>query len=106
MLFRSTIFRFPGGSHARGTDMRRFIVENGYNYVDWNCIGGDTATIAPVPVENIVSEVKRTFNSANSNSITLLLHDTSSKRTSAEALPEIISFFREMGYEFVTIPNF
>ena len=34
------------------------------------------------------------------NSVVVLMHDAGSKKATAEALPTIISYFRDRGYEF------
>ena len=34
------------------------------------------------------------------NSVVVLMHDAGNKQATAEALPTIISYFRERGYEF------
>ena len=36
----------------------------------------------------------------NKNSVVLLMHDAETKKATAEALSQIINWFRENGYEF------
>ena len=36
----------------------------------------------------------------NKNSVIVLMHDAQAKKVTADALPQIISYLREQGYEF------
>ncbi len=106
---RSNIMRFPGGSsnvvsakYCKGlmTDLTTRMESLGYSYYDWNVSSGD-ASAARVPAETIVNNV---LNGAKGkNSICVLMHDTSAKTTTVEALPAIIEGLDAMGFRFAPI---
>ncbi|MDO4608674.1 MAG: polysaccharide deacetylase family protein [Clostridia bacterium] len=103
---RSNIFRFPGGSsntvsakYSSGimTDLTARMPSLGYSYFDWNVDSGD-ARAARVPTQTIVNNV---LNGARGkSSICVLMHDTSAKTTTVEALPAIIEGLHNMGFRF------
>ena len=105
------IIRFPGGSsntmyyRASGDPLMMIrltqaVRDRGYQYVDWN-VSSEDATGANVPVETIIrSSCKR-----KDSDICLLMHDTSSKKTTIQALPQIIQFYKNLGYRFGTLTS-
>lgn len=66
-------------------------------HVDWNALTGDAETTNPT-IEFEMERMKQTVN--HKNSVVILMHDAPSKKVTAEALPQIISWLRENGYEF------
>ena len=52
-----------------------------------------------LPVEKLIARTDETVK--NQNSVVLLMHDSQEKVTTVEALPQIIAYFRDRGYEFV-----
>lgn len=99
--------RFPGGSnntvsynYGGKNIMNTLIVEEsskGYFYVDWNVDSGDADKITEPKqyiLNKVISEAK------GQNNIIVLLHDAPSKSTTAEVLPEIISYLKSQGYTF------
>lgn len=106
---RSNIIRFPGGSsnmvsaqYCKGlmTDLTVRMPSLGYSYYDWNVSSGD-ASAARVPAATIVNNV---LNGAKGkNSICVLMHDTSAKSTTVEALPAIIEGLDAMGFRFAPL---
>ena len=103
------IMRHPGGSsnsifkkHNRDPQfMDRLCVallDSGYQFVDWNLDSRD-ATGNNVPVNVIVRSACQTAHHIQC----LLMHDTGAKRTTVQALPQIIRFFKQQGYEFGVI---
>lgn len=102
----SKVIRFPGGgsnkvskSYCKGvmTRLTNQVKIKGYAYFDWNVDSGD-ASAKNVPAKTIVNNV---LNAATKkNSICVLMHDTSSKKTTVEALPEILKGLKSMGYRF------
>lgn len=101
------LVRFPGGSsntvsrnYCSGimSTLAQRLVEQGYQYYDWNVSSSD-ASAATVDTETIVSSscVEGYPN------VMLLFHDSASKTTTVEALPRIIEFYRDRGYEFKAI---
>ena len=100
------IIRFPGGSsnlvskkYNQGIMSRLVssVQEKGYSYFDWNCDSGD-ASGNRVPPATLVSNVKK--QTGHQKKVVLLMHDTDAKGTTAEALPEIIQFYKDCGYRF------
>lgn len=102
----TTLIRFPGGSsnqvskkYNEGlmTRLTKLVTQKGYYYFDWNVDSGDAST-GLLEKEKIVENV---LNGAkNKKSICVLMHDTASKTTTVEALPEIIEGLWKMGYHF------
>lgn len=103
------IMRHPGGSsnsifkkHNRDPQfMDRLCVallDSGYQFVDWNLDSRD-ATGNNVPVNVLVRSACQTAHHIQC----LLMHDTGAKRTTVQALPQIIRFFKQQGYEFGVI---
>ena len=103
------IMRHPGGSsnsifkkYNRDPQfMDRLCVallDSGYQFVDWNLDSRD-ATGNNVPVNVLVRSACQTAHHIQC----LLMHDTGAKRTTVQALPQIIRFFKQQGYEFGVI---
>lgn len=100
------IMRFPGGSsntvskkYCKGimTKLTRQVQSKGYVYVDWNVDSGD-ASGNNIAASKLVSNIKA--NSKGKGDICVLMHDTGAKKTTVEALPQIISYLRSQGYKF------
>ncbi len=91
-------FRFPGGSSNKlgKIDMNEvveFLKEQGVEYYDWNISSGDGGgTLMPtdVIVENCTKNIMRYDTSI------ILMHDSASKTTTVEALPQIIEAIQAM----------
>lgn len=105
---RTNIIRFPGGSS--NTVSRKYcdgimsritkgVQDMGYQYYDWNCSSND-ATGNNVAVETLVSSCKKV---PSSNTVIVLMHDTNAKKTTVEALPQIIEYYQSCGYSFAAI---
>ncbi len=97
------LFRFPGGlAGGKYADLKnqakQLLLENQIVNVDWNALSGD-AEANSLPVEKLIARTDETVK--NQNSVVLLMHDSQEKVTTVEALPQIIAYFRDRGYEFV-----
>ena len=102
--YHSPYVRFPGGSsntisrnYSKGI-MSKLAVElhnRGYEYYDWNISSAD-ASGASVSVDKII----RSSTSASNGTLMILFHDTYGKDTTVKALPTIIEYYLELGYEF------
>lgn len=86
------IVRFPGGSSNKTSkvdmqDVITYLTEQGMTYFDWNVSSGDAAS-------NYVSANQIANNVLNNvwkfDSVIVLMHDSSAKSTTVEALPVII----------------
>lgn len=104
----SKIVRFPGGSsntiskrYSIGimSEATKKVLEEGYTYFDWNVDSQDAggAKNADEVFENVISGLK----SGRENIV--LMHDSAGHTATLEALPRIIKFCREEGYEFNNI---
>ncbi len=102
---RSKVIRFPGGSS--NTVSRNYKVgimsalvkevrDRGYQYFDWNISSAD-ANGNTMPTSTIIRESTAGGGYKNVN---LLMHDTSAKTTTVEALPSIIEYYLDLGYSF------
>ena len=102
--------RFPGGS--TNTVSRRYggkglmkqlkaeVEQKGWQWVDWNvcaedAVGGHPS--ADTIYRNVVHETGEQTNCI------VLMHDSSSTRTTAEALPDIIRWYADQGFTFLTV---
>lgn len=100
--YNSHLFRFPGGSvGGKYAEIKSQAIEllkqNDIMYVDWNALTGDAETNNL----SIGLEIKRLQETISGrNSVVLLMHDAQAKTVTAEALPQIISYLKEQGYEF------
>ena len=100
--FMPTLIRFPGGSvngynAGRSDAFKQAAADQGWHYFDWNVSIGDS-TQPPAPVEALVENIKR--ESEGCNSCCVLMHDSDFKPTTADALPQIIDYFKSQGYSF------
>lgn len=95
--------RFSGGSanyishdYTPGimTYLTQEVQNRGYQYFDWNCSSGDGRD--DVPVEELVAAAT----SSEWDTTVLLSHDASGKEATLEALPQIIEFYLNNGFEF------
>lgn len=100
--YNSHLFRFPGGlTGGKYADIKNeakeLLSQNDILHVDWNALSGDAETTTPT-IEYEMEKIQQTV--ANKNSVIILMHDAQAKAVTAEALPQIISWLRENGYEF------
>ena len=101
--YNSHLFRFPGGlSGGKYAEVKQqanqLLRENNIIHVDWNALTGD-AEIKEPTIEFEVQRLKET--TQGKNSVVILMHDAQAKKVTAEALPQIISYLKEQGYELV-----
>lgn len=102
--------RFPGGS--TNTVSRRYggkglmkqlkaeVEQKGWHWVDWNVCAEDAVGGHPSAgtiYRNVVHETGQQTNCI------VLMHDSASTRTTAEALPDIIQWYADNGYTFLTV---
>lgn len=103
---RARIMRFPGGSsnsiYRKYNSDPKFmdrlcvaLLDSGYQFVDWNLDSGD-ARGNNIAADRLVPSAC----GSRHNIQCLLMHDTGAKRTTVTALPQIIRYFKQHGYEF------
>lgn len=105
--FSTRAIRFPGGhmtwekKDAKGMeDMDKALADKDYHQVDWNSLSKD----AEGPHKNAVQLKQEVINTMGSKQkLIILMHDTYGKEETAKALPEIIKYLKEQGYEFKTL---
>ena len=76
------------------------VTDSGLMYMDWNVSSGD-AEGNNRPVNLIIKNVTGGFKHNRNNVV--LMHDTSAKQTSADALQSIIAYGKNNGYSFYPI---
>lgn len=102
--------RFPGGSTntvsrrygGRGLmqQLKEEVTAKGYAYVDWNVCAEDAVGGKPSAgtiFRNIVRET------GEQTQCIVLMHDSATTRTTAEALPDIIQWYKDNGFTFLTV---
>ena len=102
--------RFPGGSTntvsrrygGRGVmaELKQQCAEKGYAYVDWNVCAEDAVGGKPSAgtiYRNVVRET------GEQTQCIVLMHDSATTRTTAEALPDIIQWYKDQGFAFCTV---
>ena len=104
--FSTRVIRFPGGywSWEGRTAMKESMEQNGYYNVDWNALNKD-AEGKQKNADELLQSTKETVEALgpDADSIVLLMHDTYGKEETVKALPQIIEYFQEKGFEFRTI---
>lgn len=102
--------RFPGGS--TNTVSRRYggkglmkqlkaeVEQKGWQWVDWNVCAEDAVGGKPSAgtiFRNIVRET------GEQTQCIVLMHDSATTHTTAEALPDIIQWYKDNGFAFLTV---
>ena len=100
--YNSHLFRFPGGlAGGKYADIKNqaneLLKQNDIMHIDWNALNGDAET-NELSIEFEMCRLQET--TQNKNSIVVLMHDTPLKKVTAEALPQIITYLKDQGYEF------
>ena len=91
------VYRFPGGGSSARERQTKLLEERGYQVVGWNAVCGD-AEIRNAAPNTLVQETVKT--SEGKQQVILLLHDSASNKATAQALPQIIEYYRSQGYAF------
>lgn len=95
---RPKVIRTPGGTQGN-FHVRYYNAVDAADYLvyDWNVSTGDAA--APlVPADTLVRNVKEQV--PGKSRVIILMHDAPGKITTPEALPRIIQYLKQQGYEF------
>lgn len=98
-------YRFPGGSSNQVSrlDMQEYITcleKEKITYFDWNVEASDAGG-SILSAKQILDNVKKDSNRYDTSIV--LLHDTGQKRTTVEALPEIIEYYQDLGVALTSI---
>ena len=107
--YNAAIIRFPGGSSNTVSKsynigiMSRLVkrvTQEGFSYFDWNVSSGD-ANAAGLSSAQIYQNVTGYLRRGRSNVV--LMHDTNAKRTTADALQNIIDYAKANSYTLLPI---
>lgn len=99
--FHTRLFRFPGGSfEVYKKQYKDILKRNGYVSVDWNVITGDGESSDLSP-QQLFDRLKTT--SKSKHQLIILMHDSSSKQTTVDVLPDIIEYLISQEYEFAVL---
>ena len=93
----SSVYRFPGGSFGLSEKLVSAVSAHGMRYVDWNASVRDAEICNPTPAQLYQSAVTTASKTEN---VVLLAHDSTTKTATAEALKDIIKYFKNEGYIF------
>jgi len=102
--------RFPGGStntvsHRYGGNgimkaLKAQAEDKGYHWIDWNVCAED-ATASHPDAAQILRNIRR--DADGQDTCVVLLHDTKATGQTVKALPDMIAYFQEQGYNFCTV---
>ena len=100
--FSTRVLRCPGGHMSwNGMDaLDNYLNENNMASIDWNALNAD-AEGRKKNAQELADYAIRT--SEGKEMVVLLMHDTYGKEETAKALPTIIKYFKDNGYEFKTL---
>lgn len=106
--YKIRALRLPGGYYswnkndpANAQAVIDKMHEKDWHQIEWNCLSGDAEGNAPKTAEQLYQETVQTVGTREK--AVILMHDTYQKEATAEALPRIIEYLKQQGYEFKTI---
>ncbi len=100
----SGVYRFPGGSFGLDAKFLNAVSRHGLTYVDWNASTCDAEIYKATAAEIYKATVSTTKNAlASSKNIVLLAHDSTTKSATADALRDIIRYYKSEGFTFKTL---
>lgn len=99
--YQSHLFRYPGGAPGgKYADIKKEAMglfdQINVAHVDWSALTKDAE--GKFSKEQLLQNLYET--AQNRQSVVLLMHDAGDKQTTAEALPEVIQYFKQQGYVF------
>lgn len=100
--FSTRVLRCPGGymSWDNMSSLKSYLEENNRVSIDWNALNADAEGHSK-SAQELVNHAIST--SQGQEMVVLLMHDTYGKEETAEALSEIIQYFKSNGYIFKTL---
>jgi peptidoglycan/xylan/chitin deacetylase (PgdA/CDA1 family) len=97
---RPKLVRAPGGTYTNFDAYYYYLLDQaGYTVVDWNVDSGDSKR-PHVPVNEIWQTVKE---SPLEHEINVLFHDGSGHESTVEVLPQVIAYYKKLGYAFAPL---
>lgn len=100
--FSTRVIRCPGGYMSwKGMEpLDKYLDENNMVSIDWTSLNADAEGKRKNAQELLDYAIKT---SKGKEMVVLLMHDTYGKEETAKALPDIIKYFKDNGYEFRTL---
>lgn len=100
--FSTRVIRCPGGYMSwKGMEpLDKYLDENNMVSIDWTSLNADAEGKRKNSQELLDYAIKT---SKGKEMVVLLMHDTYGKEETAKALPDIIKYFKDNGYEFKTL---
>lgn len=97
--FSTDVIRCPGGHMSwKGMEpLDNYLDQEGMASIDWNALNGDAQGKKKSPEELYNYAVKT---AEGKEMVVVLMHDTYGKENTAKALPQIIKYFKDNGYQF------
>lgn len=93
----SYVYRFPGGSFGLKHELIEAVSAHGMRYVDWNASTRDAELYKPTPYKLFQAAITTP---ANREHIVMLSHDSTDKTVTAQALKDIIHYYKSQSYVF------
>ena len=100
--FTTHVMRCPGGymSWKKMDELDKYLEKNNIASIDWNALNAD----AEGPKKNAKQLAQYAIKTSEGKEmVVLLMHDTYGKEETVKALPTIIKYFKDNGYEFRTL---
>ena len=100
--FTTHVMRCPGGymSWKNMDELYKYLEKNNIASIDWNALNAD----AEGPKKNAKQLAQYAIKTSEGKEmVVLLMHDTYGKEETVKALPTIIKYFKDNGYEFRTL---
>ena len=101
-----TLWRYPGGHMSwHNMDAADAVLSKyNVNWIDWNVVNNDASNNMPTTVDGQMEVIKSTFTMyGEPDTVVVLMHDYPSKNITREALPSIVKYFKDKGYEFARL---
>jgi peptidoglycan/xylan/chitin deacetylase (PgdA/CDA1 family) len=95
----SHVFRFPGGSASANETCALGIVQQGYNYADWNVSSGDGSSEPPTK-EMVIQSI---VGGCRGFDVSVVLCHAENKPNTRAALPTVIQTLKAEGYTFLAM---
>ncbi len=97
---RTSLVRTPGGTYKNWDSFYFYYMDQeDYLIYDWNVDSGDSKR-RNVSTEEIIQTIKQ---SILSDKLIVLMHDGTGHVNTVKALPEIIQYYKDLGYQFKTL---
>ncbi|MCR4605449.1 MAG: polysaccharide deacetylase [Eubacterium sp.] len=102
---RSKFYRFPGGSGVQGTkakmkDLIEVLDDHDVTYLDWNVLSPDIKD-ASVPRKKMIKQIEKEIGKYDTSVVAF--YDSKTQPMTIEALPSIIKYLKENGYEILPV---